>query len=238
MFVLAFASPCISANVKPGQFVNVRVSHSTDPLLPRPFSVYNTEGDNVEIIFNVVGKGTACLAAKRPGDIVDVVGPLGNPFSIESNGYKAAILVGGGLGVAPLPMAFRLLRKLGKHVTCLLGARTSSQLATMHLDPVDVATDDGSRGFHGTVVDLARHRFNKGELGRGKIFACGPTPMLKAVAAFAKEHSFDCEVSLEGPMACGLGICQGCPVELAGNDNRYALMCKDGPVFDVRSIRI
>ncbi|MGB2957524.1 MAG: dihydroorotate dehydrogenase electron transfer subunit, partial [Bacteroidota bacterium] len=126
----------------------------------------------------------------------------------------------------------------GKPVITCLGARTAGQLVMEHLDNVQVATDDGSRGHHGNVVDLLKQIIADRRPDRPKMFGCGPTPMLRALAEFALSAGIPCEVSLEGPMACGFGICQGCPVELSGDEGGYALMCKEGPAFDVRTIRL
>jgi len=238
IYVLTFTSPRISSSLRPGQFLNIRVDECTDPLLRRPFSAYRVDGESVEIIFHVVGRGTRALRNKRSGDVIDVLGPLGTPFGIESPDYDTGVLIGGGLGVAPLPMATASLKKGGKSVVTFLGARTSSQLAGEHLENLHIATDDGSAGYAGTVVQLAAKIIPTIPLRRPKIFSCGPTPMLQAVAEFARTSGIPCEVSLEGPMGCGIGICQGCPVELAGEEKKYALMCKDGPTFDIRTIKI
>jgi dihydroorotate dehydrogenase electron transfer subunit len=237
-YALAFRSRSIARSVKAGQFLNVRVDGTTDPLLRRPFSVYRAEGDFVELIFHVIGKGTALLAAKRKGDAIDVLGPLGTPFKLTEGDFATAILVGGGLGVAPLPIATATLRAARTPVATFLGARSSNQVVDAYLDNLSVATDDGTRGFNGNVVELLRTSLVRNPYPNPKIFACGPTAMLKALATFAIESNIPCEVSLEGPMACGIGICQGCPVELTGDTKKYALMCKDGPVFDVRTIRL
>lgn len=238
IFVLTFRAPALAARVQAGQFINIKVRDGFEPLLRRPYSVYRTDGENVAIIFNVVGKGSTALRCKGPGDTLDVVGPLGVPFSLQSDDYDTAVLVGGGLGVAPLPLSTQVLRSRRKRILTYLGARSSRQLVTAHLDNVQAATDDGSEGFHGTVVDLLKRDAASFALQRVKMFACGPTKMLRALAAVATERNIPCEVSLEGPMACGFGICQGCPVELVGAERKYALMCKDGPTFDVRKIRI
>jgi dihydroorotate dehydrogenase electron transfer subunit len=237
VFVTKFLAPDLARTVRPGQFVTVKVDEGTAPYLRRPFSVYYTEGDRAEIIFQVVGRGTATLAAKRIGDVLDVIGPLGVPFRIEDPGYSTGILMGGGLGVAPLPLSSRVLHQAGKNVVALIGARTARQLLPFHLTDPFTATDDGTAGRHGTVVDLLREVLAKRRSVEPKIFACGPTPMLKAVAALALESGIPCEVSLEGSMGCGIGICQGCPVELAEGEKKYAMMCKDGPTFDVRTLR-
>ncbi len=238
IFVLGFEAPPIAQEARPGQFINVKVRAGNDPLLRRPFSIYRTAGERVEILFNVVGKGTELLSISRPGDPIDVIGPLGVPFTVRADDYDTAILVGGGLGVAPLPLLGRKARAAGKEVLTLIGARTANQLVTAHLENLQIATDDGSRGYSGTVVDLLASTLRMGGPPRPRVFGCGPTPMLRALAELSIAEGLACEVSLEGPMACGMGICQGCPVELVGETKAYALICKDGPTFDVRRIRI
>ncbi|HUI10435.1 MAG TPA: dihydroorotate dehydrogenase electron transfer subunit [Bacteroidota bacterium] len=238
IYLLSFTSPAISRALRPGQFVNIRVEGGCDPLLRRPFSAYRIEGTLVEVIFQVVGKGTDALRRKREGDLLDVMGPLGVPFRTEEGSFQTAVLLGGGLGVAPLPILTETLRHRGRDVITFLGARTSAHLVTAHLEGLRTATDDGSAGFHGTVVDLAGGVLRGSPPPGPKIFACGPMPMLRAVASLARSAGIPCEVSLEGPMGCGIGICQGCPVERAGDERTYALMCKDGPTFDISTIRL
>lgn len=238
IFVLRFTSREISTSVRAGQFLNIKADAGIEPLLRRPFSAYRTEGEDVEIVFNVIGKGTAALSRKRPGDWLDVLGPLGVPFTLDDDGFDTALLVGGGLGVAPLPITTSALLRNGRKVITVLGARTAAYLVEQHLHDLHIATDDGSEGFHGTVVDLVAELLSKGNIPRPKIFACGPTAMLRAMRNFVIAGGIPCEVSLEGPMGCGFGICQGCPVELLGEERKYALMCKDGPTFDVRKINI
>jgi dihydroorotate dehydrogenase electron transfer subunit len=238
IFVLSFISPEIAHSVEPGQFVNIKPDEATDPLLRRPFSVYRTDDDLVHIIFQVVGKGTAVLRHKQKGDPLDVLGPLGRPFRYGQNEYETAIVIGGGLGVAPLPMLTKSLNDAGKEIVTLLGARTAGQLVADHLKNLHSATDDGSAGHPGTVVDLLIQLLQQQQFRNPKIFACGPTPMLRALAALAAREEIPCEVSMEGPMACGFGICQGCPVETVSGERKYLLMCKDGPTFDARTIRI
>ena len=236
--LLGFRSAGIARTVMPGQFVNLRTGDGDFPMLRRPFSVYRTDREIVEIIFNIVGRGTRVLSRKNPGEMLDVLGPLGVPFTVNDPQVTQAILVAGGLGVAPLPLLTAALRSNGKNVTTYLGARTKSQLVETHLENLRVATDDGSKGMRGTVVDLLRKDLKHQKTNSAKIFCCGPTAMLRGVAAFAGEAGIACEASLEGQMGCGFGICQGCPVELEDAERKYALMCKDGPVFDVRRIRI
>ena len=238
IYVLGFTAPVIARSIRAGQFLNIRIGEGCDPFLRRPFSVYYVEGDRVEIIFNIVGKGTAVLARSARGEMLDVLGPLGVPYHLEDKNFDTGVLIAGGLGIAPMPLATRALRAGDKKILTILGGRSSGQVVSDYLENVHIATDDGSRGFCGTVVDLAERVLVELSPARPKLFACGPTAMLRAVAALAIRQNIPCEVSLEGAMACGIGICQGCPVELVGAERKYALMCKDGPTFDVRSIRL
>jgi len=234
--VLEFHSPELCSTVKPGQFVNIKVSNSCYPLLRRPFSVYQVHHETAQVIFSVVGIGTGILAAKRLGDVVDMIGPLGSPFRVDSD-YETAVLVAGGLGVAPLPLLTQSMR--GKrNIATFLGARSKDRLVSTHLENLNVATDDGSAGYHGTVVDLLRHELGKNRFPRPKIFACGPIGMLDGLDRLARDLGLPCEVSLEGSMACGFGICQGCPIERVDHEKKYSLVCKEGPVFDSRSVRL
>jgi dihydroorotate dehydrogenase electron transfer subunit len=205
------------------------------PLLRRPFSVYHRDGDSLQVIFNVVGLGTRILASGPSGDPLDVIGPLGNAFGVLDD-YDEAVLVAGGLGIAPMPMLTAELKSAGKNIHTYLGARSASQIVRDHLENVSVATDDGSAGSRGTVVDLLREKLRNAPYPRPKIFSCGPTPMLSALAALAEEFNIPCELSLESPMACGIGICQGCPVEVRGGPRKYALVCKEGTVFDSKRV--
>jgi len=237
IFTLTFTSPLISQEILPGQFVNIKGNQYTDPLLRRPFSVYLAEQDRLSIIFNVIGRATTLFRNMKIGDSLDVLGPLGVPYDYDSPTFHTAVLMAGGLGVAPFGILTSYLKRSSKTIITLLGAQTSKRIVTHHLEGVRISTDDGSSGMRGTVVDLARTIFHTVKLNQPKIFACGPNKMLEATARMADEFAVSCEVSLEGPMACGFGICQGCPVEIVGQERKYSLMCKDGPVFDSRSIR-
>jgi len=235
--VLSIHSPEIVPLVTPGQFINIKVNDGDQPFLRRPFSVYHTEGEILQIIFNAIGLGTTILSRKHVGDILDLIGPLGRPFETPE-GFETAILVAGGLGVAPLPLLTSVLRKSGRSALTFLGARTGDQVVRRHLENVHIATDDGSEGFHGTVVDALRLLLKTGVPSNPKIFGCGPNAMLNSLAELAAEFQIPCEVSLESAMACGIGICQGCPIELIDGEKKYALVCKEGTVFDARKVRI
>ncbi len=234
---VTFVSEEIARSTMPGQFVNIRVHGGSDPLLRRPFSVSRVIGEHVEILFNVVGAGTDILSRKKPGDTINVLGPLGVPYGTKGN-FKNALLVAGGLGVAPMPILTEQLTSLGKHVDTFLGARTALHLITDHLVNIHAATDDGSKGFHGNVVRLVEQYLKEHPVMESKIFACGPTRMLKALSTFAIGAGLECEVSLEGEMACGVGICQGCPVERVGGAKKYALVCTDGPAFQCQDVTL
>ncbi len=225
----------IALRSAPGQFVNVRCGESCLPLLRRPFSISRVEGDCIELLFNVIGPGTRMMSSKNRGDTLDVLGPLGTPFGIGGT-YETAVLVAGGLGIAPFPFLTDILMKEKKTILTLIGARSAGQITQQYLRNVRIATDDGSKGMKGTVVDLLKTLVGELRLTAVKLFGCGPTAMLKALSAFASASEIDCELSLEGDMACGMGICQGCPVERTDGKQKYALVCTEGPTFNIKDI--
>jgi dihydroorotate dehydrogenase electron transfer subunit len=235
IYTLRCRSREIAASAGPGQFVNLRCGDACLPLLRRPFSISRVVGDEIELVFNVIGQGTRMLASKRPGEALDVLGPLGTPFRFEGD-YETALIVAGGLGVAPFPFLSAELLKRGKKIATFVGARTATHLATAHLENVRTATDDGSTGFHGTVVQLLVDYLRAHRMRRTKIFGCGPTNMLKALTSAANDAKIDCELSLEGDMACGIGLCQGCPVERRDGSKKYSLVCVEGPTFNANEI--
>lgn len=235
VFSLTFQSDQIARTARPGQFVNIRVTHGCIPLLRRPFSIASIQNSTLEILFNVVGQGTHTLAGRRRGDEIDVLGPLGTPFGLSGQ-FETAILVAGGLGVAPFPLLTEWLKREGKNIASIVGARTAKQLVAAGLEGVHFATDDGSKGFQGNVVDCLEMFLNSRPIVSPKIFGCGPTPMLKALSDFAQRVGLDCELSLEGDMACGIGLCQGCPVERRNGRKKYALVCTEGPTFNCEDI--
>ncbi len=236
-FVLTFESESIARTARPGHFINIRVSDLPSPLLRRPFSISRVAGSRIEILFLRVGTGTGLLASKRPGDTLDVIGPLGNTFDYKT-ACGTAVLVAGGVGVAPMPFLTQHLRLGEIPVRTYIGARSKDFLVAAHCDNVSVATDDGTAGFHGTVVDLLRRDFGGRAPDGIRMYACGPTAMLRALSGFAAEEGFACEASLEGEMGCGIGLCQGCPVEMTGDEKKYRLVCHDGTVFPITSIRL
>jgi len=203
----------------------------SDPLLPRPMAVYRADGERVEVLYKRMGRGTALLAEARPGDRVRLVGPLGRPFPLPAPGERA-LLVGGGTGIASLYELARRLAGGPGEVAVLLGARTAADLLG-RADfealgvPLQFATEDGSAGRRGLSTELL-----EGELGRGapaRVYACGPTPMMRRAAELAAARGVAAVASLENHMACGFGVCLGCAVPLRSGG--FALVCRDGPVF-------
>lgn len=218
MFVLALRAPEIASSVRAGQFVNL--GWSPGPLLRRPFSVYRVDGEDIEVVLKAVGTGTAQLLGMEIGHRVSCLGPLGNGFQL---GGATAVLVSGGLGVAPMPLAAWAARSAGMRVTWVHGARTAAELCTeADGDEVVWATDDGSRGARATAVAVAPD----GDV----VLACGPNRMLAAVA----ERWPDAQVAVETYMGCGTGVCLGCAVPLKRGG--YDRACKEGPVYRARDI--
>ena len=220
MFVIAMDAPEIATSVRAGQFVNL--GWSPGPLLRRPFSVYRVDHGRIEIVLKAVGDGTAQLLAMRVGDRLSCVGPLGHGFDLMP-GLRSVVLISGGLGVAPMPLAAREAKSLGMRVTWVHGARTRDELCS-ESDGNDViwATDDGSKGFAGTAVAAAPDA--------DLVLACGPNRMLSAVAGRWPEAL----VAVETYMGCGTGVCLGCVVPLRGGG--YDRACKEGPVYRAADI--
>jgi len=230
---MALEAPYIAKNAAPGQFVQVRCSDGLDPLLRRPFSVHRVREKGFEILYEVIGRGTEILSTKKAGESIDVLGPLGNGFTLG----PPAILIAGGIGVAPLVfLAEELARKKIKAIV-LIGAKTKRAILSekefkdIGAD-VHIATDDGTGGCKGLVSKLFQEILRTA--GRTTIYACGPHPMLKCIAGICREKGLECQVSLEEKMACGIGVCLGCAVKMKGGG--YKLACKDGPVFNSKDL--
>lgn len=220
MFVLSMSAPEIAASVRSGQFVNL--GWSGGPLLRRPFSVYRVDGDAIEVVLKAVGVGTAELLGMEAGDRLSCLGPLGNGFGLRA-GPRHVVLVSGGLGVAPMPLAAREAAHLGMRVTWVHGARSADELCAESTgDEVVWATDDGSRGTMGNAVAAAPDA--------DLVLACGPNRMLSAVAG----RWPDARVAVETYMGCGTGVCLGCAVPLAAGG--YDRACKEGPVYRAADI--
>lgn len=236
IYIQKVLSPEIAHNILPGQFLNIRVSEFSTPLLRRPFSICDVEGDHIFLMFNVMGEGTKILACKQPGSLVDILGPLGNGFDLDDD-YDTAVIVAGGLGSAPFPFVTRKIKE-SKKILSFVGGRSKDDVITYALDNVHISTDDGSVGFEGNVVQLLENNIEKLTSSKIKVFGCGPNAMLRSLKDFCLKYGFNCEVSTESAMACGFGICQGCPIESTTNSDKYLLICKDGPVFNIKDVKI
>jgi dihydroorotate dehydrogenase electron transfer subunit len=251
--------PELAASIVPGQFLMLRLPHDNDPLLGRPFALYDTVLDTtgtpigVDVVYLVVGKMTAQLAACRPGEKIEVWGPLGNGFSPAP--VEHLVMVAGGIGQTPflaLGREFLGGREYGtgervvttaKKVTLCYGVRSKELLAgaeDFRACGVDlwIASDDGSVGHHGLVTEVLEQVLAEDSAESCRIACCGPERMMAAVAGIARVKDVPCEVSLETPMACGIGICFSCVVktEQPGDDWDYKRTCVDGPVFDAQKI--
>jgi dihydroorotate dehydrogenase electron transfer subunit len=254
--------PGLARTIRPGQFVMIRPNGSTDPLLGRPFALYDViedAGGNpwaIDIVYLVVGRGTSALATRRPGDRVLIWGPLGNGFGAPRAGGQA-VFVAGGIGQTP----FLALGKwwLGRQsyagrafagdevaasATLLYGARDAGLLAG--LDDfargglaVEVATDDGSAGTKGYVTGLLAGRLEAGSRP-AKVVGCGPAPMLSALSKIALRHELDCDLSLENTMACGFGACFSCvaPIRQPDGSTDLRRVCMEGPIFACKDVVI
>ena len=234
IYLLKANAPHIAPQIKPSQFCNIKVSENSFPLLRRPFSVCDVEGEDIFFMFDVHGEGTRILSEKNGNDTLEVLGPLGNGFDYKKD-FERAIIIAGGLGAAPFPFLTKQLK--GKEIYSFVGGRNKGYVVEYGLQNVYPATDDGSYGFHGNVVQLLESERDTVINEKSIIFACGPTPMLKSVQQFAVNNNIEAQLSTECAMACGFGICQGCPVHSAKED-KYLLVCKDGPVFEAGDVQL
>jgi dihydroorotate dehydrogenase electron transfer subunit len=241
--LLRLAAPAIAAAARPGQFIMLRVAPGPEPLLARPFSVHGVEGGDLLILYQVVGRGTALLKEAVRGQELLMWGPLGRGFELE--GERPA-LVAGGMGIAPLAFAAERLEQKDAAFSAIYGI--SSREALTAWDAVSgeggfyledwgwgAASEDGSVGARGLVTGLLRDSLALPAPQRpGCVLTCGPLPMLKAVAAMCAEQGVPCQVSLEAPMACGVGACLGCAIPAAGGG--YLRACQEGPVMDAAAV--
>ena len=238
--LITFRCPEIARAARPGNFVNIKISPHKEPLLRRPFSIHNVDGDSIEIMAKSVGCGTALLCSTPVGAELQVLGPLGNAFTVDTPQFEIALLISGGIGTAPMRFLEKTLLAAGKKVYHVIGGKTKKDIQTKDLTNCHIATEDGSDGFRGTAIDLLQERFDFfAGSGTVKLFSCGPNPMLKALAAFCKKKKLPCEASLESIMGCGIGICYGCTVELkntSGRETSMILLCQEGPVIDAERL--
>ena len=229
--VLSF--PKGAKEARPGQFIAMYCEDGTK-LLPRPISIcgIDAEAGTLRVVYRIAGEGTRLFSQMKAGDSLEVMGPLGNGFTMKD---KKAIIVGGGIGIPPM---LELARQLDCEKTVVLGYRDELFLKEEFeaCANVAVATEDGSTGTKGTVIDAIEAAQVSGEI----IYACGPMPMLKALAEYADAHGMEAQISLEERMACGIGACLGCICKTKEKDHHTNVnntrICKDGPVFDAKEV--
>ncbi len=221
-----------------------------DPLLPRPFAVFNLEEKRLEVLYRRVGKGTGILARCREAETIRIFGPLGSGYRLPGSADAASMVFAGGIGFASVYLLIRRLLALGHKVSLLYGARTADEL--YRLDPVmrenpnlslHVATDDGTEGYRGNVHELflSLREQDPGILERHRsAFGCGPVSMLRAFAETLQPENVSVQVSLESRMACGYGVCQGCVVQTRQPNSEpstaYRKVCTSGPVFPAEEV--
>ena len=264
---LGIAAPGFPVTFRAGEFIMVRPAWIGDPFLPRAFSIYRISSPPpasgpsspiVEVLYKVLGKGTQCLARMEPGQEVEILGPLGNFFTVPDD-LQQAVLVAGGIGVPPIAaLATQLAPSAGTHcgpngpfamgdqapsvgVEVFLGGKTHEDILCVKDfeeagASVQITTEDASLGTRGLITDRLRPFLLAPPALPLTIYSCGPPGLLAAVAKLADEFGFPCQVSVEANMACGFGACMGCAIEVTGEAKRYKLVCKDGPVFDTREI--
>ena len=235
IYSLVLYAPDIVGKAKAGQFVSLYSKDGAN-LLPRPISLceINQEEGTLRLVYRVVGKGTREFSGLTEGDMVEVMGPLGNGFTLKD---KKAILIGGGIGIPPM---LELAKELNCEKSIVLGFRDETFLLE-DLEPygdVYIASEDGKNGVQGNVLDAIGEYAVGGDI----IYACGPTPMLRAIREYAFEHHMEAQLSLEEKMACGIGACLACvckSTEVDGHSHVHnKRVCKDGPVFDAGEVEL
>ena len=219
----------------PGQFLTARVSPDSVPLLRRPFAFagFDEKERTAQIVYQKRGRGTEILAAKRPDDGIDVIGPLGNPFPVN-DGQGKSIAAAGGIGLGPVLFLAARLKRRGIETEFVFGCRNEPLIPKSGLfasAAARICTDDGSVGFAGGVVQYIEDSLNPDE--NSIIYGCGPVAMLRGLCTLARAHGARAWVSLESVMACGVGACMGCAAPAAQG---YLRVCKEGPVFDGKDI--
>ena len=248
-YQLRLKSRTVSRKSKPGQFVHLLCVEEPGmaPLLRRPISIFDADPKTgtIDLIYKVMGEGTEHLSKVRSGASLDSLGPLGSTFQVP-NSAKTVYLVGGGVGIPPLYFLAKKLKKNSRVKTeVFLGARTKAWVICA-ADfkklgvPVHAATDDGSLGHRGSVVDLLKTVIAKQSHPNSMIYICGPTAMMRAAAAATRQFNIPAQVSLEERMGCAMGVCMGCVVEVnsepVGSHARFQRVCTEGPVFDSEEV--
>ena len=225
-------APEIAQEAKPGQFVMVRCGNTLNPLLRRPISIHQARGDQIALLFQVVGKGTEWLSERTKGDNLDLLGPLGKGFHVDETSSHL-LLMAGGIGIAPLAFLAEKALNDGRSVDMILGARTAARLYPKRLLPrraeVLLVTEAGSKGEMG----MATHFTGRFADRVDQVFACGPAAMYRSLRDCHELNRKQVQISLEVMMGCGVGACYGCTVMTASGARQ---VCKDGPIFDLKDI--
>lgn len=243
IYKYSIKSDKMACDAKPGQFLEIRVTDSIEPFLRRPISIHNVKKEEgiIEFIFQVKGKGTELLAERKEGELIDIIGPLGQgTFNID--GYEKIAIIGGGIGIFPLYELAKKAKKDGKNVNMYLGFRNKDFVILENeyknvSNNFTLSTDDGSYGKNGFAINFLKDDISKNPVDC--IYACGPLPMLKAVQALAKEKNIPCQLSLEERMGCGMGACIGCVVKYkTETEDTFKRVCREGPVFDANTVEI
>jgi dihydroorotate dehydrogenase electron transfer subunit len=254
-------SPEISGEARPGQFVMIKTRDGLEPLLRRPLSLHRISPTCIELLYQVIGKGTQSLSRTRPGEFLDLLGPLGKPFPLPPSSSGTILLLAGGMGIAPLlALAEQIAKKAGgkgqraksnnftsripprkNNLILLYGTKNKSNLVRIQNFQklgieVKTVTEDGSAGRKGLATDLLRKFLISSPGQISAVYACGPRPMLKSVARIMKNKKIPVYLSLEEIMACGMGACLGCSVRAQGAEIKYLRVCQDGPVFEAKEI--
>lgn len=225
----------VTQKVQPGQFVHLKVSEGLEPFFRRPFSVYRSK-KYLELFYEVVGPGTGLMSKMKKGDSIDMLGPVGTPFTLPSKDTKQVVMIAGGIGIAPFLALTDQLKNKGYDLVLLYGGRTKGHVYPMkefkqNGCTIHVATDDGSVGTKGRVSKLF-NKINKDSQST-IIYTCGPNPMMAAVQEFVMKHNLPAEAACEEIMACALGACLGCSIKTTEG---FRTVCYDGPVFDLHKI--
>jgi len=231
IYSMWLATPKIANEALAGQFISL-YSNDSSRLLPRPISICEIDKENgqIRVVYRIAGAGTAEFANLQEGDMIAVIGPLGNGFPLSVANNKKVVLMGGGIGVPPM---LELAKQLTASKTIICGYRDETFLMKelSSVAPLLIATEDGSSGVKGNVLDVVEDSNVKADI----IFACGPTPMLRAIKAYAVKEGIECYISTEEKMACGIGACLACVCQSKEKDHHTNVnnkrICKDGPVF-------
>jgi dihydroorotate dehydrogenase electron transfer subunit len=237
-FRLTLRAPEIAPLIQPGQFAHLRILPLKDALLRRPFSIFQATGDTFSILYKTVGKGTEVLSRMRPGEELSVIGPVGHGFTVPPPGGETPLLVAGGYGMAAMFLLAQ--RSPQKGIVFVGGRRRVDILCEQEFTAIGwevrATTEDGSHGEKALVTHPLIAELKRNAVGR-KLFACGPTPMLKAVAKIAEDFAVPAELSMDEHMCCGTGVCLTCVIPVkAGDGWEYQRTCTEGPVFDSKQV--